>query len=46
MNAEEQITNRMAYEEAAGMGLSDLFFIFNKIDPDAVYVQNAILTES
>ncbi len=31
------MTNREAYEEAAGMGLEDAFFRFNKIDPDAVY---------
>lgn len=29
------MTNREAHEEAAGMGLDDMFFRFNKIDPDA-----------
>jgi hypothetical protein len=29
------MTNREAHEEAAGMGLEDAFFRFNKIDPDA-----------
>lgn len=29
------MTNREAHEEAAGMGLEDMFFRFNKIDPDA-----------
>ena len=32
-------TNREAYEEAAGMNLEDSFFTFNRIDPDAEYVQ-------
>ena len=31
------MTNREAHEEAAGMNLSILFFIFNNIDPDAEY---------
>lgn len=30
------ITYRMLYEDAAGMGLCDEFFIINRIDPDAV----------
>jgi hypothetical protein len=30
------MTNREAHEEAAGMGLDDMFFRFNKIDPDAL----------
>lgn len=29
------MTNREAHEEAAGMGLEEAFFRFNKIDPDA-----------
>ena len=31
------MTNREAYEQEAGMGLDDLFFIYNDIDPDAEY---------
>ena len=31
------MTNREAYEQSAGMGLDDLFFIYNDIDPDAEY---------
>jgi hypothetical protein len=31
------MTNRQAYEEAAGMGLDPMFFEFNNIDPDAEY---------
>jgi hypothetical protein len=31
------MTNREAHEEAAGMGLCNEFFIFNRIDPDAEY---------
>jgi len=31
------MTNREAHEEAAGMNLSDMFFRFNGIDPDAEY---------
>ena len=29
------MTNREAHEKAAGMGLDDMFFTFNGIDPDA-----------
>lgn len=32
-------TNRQVHEEAAGMNLDDAFFTFNKIDPDAVHVE-------
>ena len=32
------MTNREAHEEAAGMGLDDLFFIFNNINPDGEYL--------
>jgi hypothetical protein len=35
--AKEIRTNREVYEEAAGMGLDDMFFRFNHIDPDAEY---------
>jgi hypothetical protein len=35
-----EITNRMAHEEAAGMGLCHEFFDINKIDPDAPYVED------
>ena len=31
------MTNREAYEEAAGMGLEDLFFIINNIDPNGEF---------
>jgi hypothetical protein len=31
------MTNRQAYEEAAGMSLENYFFVFNGIDPDAEY---------
>ena len=31
------MTNREAYEQSAGMGLDDLFFIYNDIDTDAEY---------
>lgn len=31
------MTNREAYEEAAGMALDPLFFSINRIDPDAEY---------
>ena len=33
----ENMTNREAHEEAAGMQLEDLFFLRNGIDPDAEY---------
>jgi hypothetical protein len=36
----EAMTNREAHEEAAGMGLEPAFFEFNKIDPNAEYVEN------
>ncbi len=35
------MTNREAYEEAAGMGLEDSFFAFNGIDPNAEYEETA-----
>lgn len=35
-------TNREAHEEAAGMGLEDAFFRFNKIDPDATALGEVI----
>lgn len=35
--AKEIRTSREVYEEAAGMGLDDMFFRFNGIDPDAEY---------
>ena len=28
------MTNREYYEEVAGMGLDDMFFIYNNINPD------------
>jgi hypothetical protein len=31
------MTNREAYEQAAGIGLDDAFFSFNGIDPNAYY---------
>ena len=31
------MTNREAHEEAAGMGLCDLFFAVSGIDPNAEY---------
>lgn len=31
------MTNREAHEEAAGMGLDDMFFRFNRINPDEEY---------
>jgi hypothetical protein len=34
---EENMTNREAHEEAAGIQLEDLFFLRNGIDPDAEY---------
>ena len=34
------MTNREAYEQEAGIGLDDLFFIYNDIDPDAEYKEN------
>ena len=34
------MTNREAHEEAAGMGLDDMFFTFNGIDPDAEYSES------
>jgi hypothetical protein len=39
-------TNRQAHEEAAGMGLDDAFFRMNNIDPDAEYVDKAVMFES
>ena len=30
------MTNREYYEEAAGMGLDDMFFIYNNINPDEI----------
>jgi len=36
------MTNREAHEEAAGMGLEDAFFRFNKIDPDAPAERTAL----
>ena len=35
------MTNREAHEQAAGMPLEDLFFILNKIDPDAEFKKAA-----
>ncbi len=34
------MTNREAHEDAAGMGLDDAFFKFNKIDPDAECIED------
>jgi hypothetical protein len=34
------MTNRQAHEEAAEMGLEDIFFIVSGIDPDAEYMPN------
>lgn len=34
------ITYRMLFEDAAGMGLSDVFFIISGLDPDATVVCN------
>jgi hypothetical protein len=34
------MNNRQAHEEAAGMGLDDMFFRMNRIDPDAEYIPN------
>ena len=31
------MTNREAYEDAAGMGLDNMFFTYNYIEPDAEY---------
>lgn len=33
-------TNRQAHEEAAGMGLDNLFFWINGINPDAEYKES------
>lgn len=33
------MTNKEAHEEAAGITLEPLFFIFNKIDPDDEYIE-------
>lgn len=33
------MTNRQVYEEAAEMGLEDMFFKMNGIDPNAEYVE-------
>ena len=32
------MTNREYHEEAAGMALDNLFFIYNDIDPDADFI--------
>jgi hypothetical protein len=33
------MTNKEAYENAAGQALDPLFFAYNGIDPDAEYVE-------
>lgn len=33
------MTNREVHEEAAGMGLDDMFFKMNDINPDAEYIE-------
>ena len=37
------MTNREAHEEASGMGLDDLFFIFNNINPDGEYLTDDLI---
>jgi hypothetical protein len=36
------MTNRQAYEEAAGYNLDNLFFMLNDIDPDAEYTDEVL----
>jgi hypothetical protein len=39
------MTNREAHEKAAGMGLDDMFFSFNNMDPDAECIEYKVPNE-